>query len=179
MPFDYENICTSSLICNKWSITFWCSENNKTMGASTSKRPIMDGRFKMISSNLEGFKFPQLTSVLIASFSLIITIILSPRTWERKQTFTFCLRLHDDLFLSHKSSCMATNVFSQPVTSAQWWNSFPAWITILFPLWCVGTNDWCLPPTVLSLPGSCCLSHGLQLPLIFKCYTLLSNLKWH
>ena len=112
MPFDYENICTSSLICNKWSITFWCSENNKTMGASTSKRPIMDGRFKMISSNLEGFKFPQLTSVLIASFSLIITIILSPRTWERKQTFTFCLRLHDDLFLSHKSSCMATNVFS-------------------------------------------------------------------
>ena len=45
----------------------------------------MEGRFQMISSNLEGFKFPQLTSVLIASFSLIITIILSPRTWERNK----------------------------------------------------------------------------------------------
>ena len=59
-----------------------------------------------------GFKFPQLTSVLIASFSLIITIILSPRTWERKQTFTFCLRLHDDLFLSHTNPHVWQQMYS-------------------------------------------------------------------
>ena len=135
---------------------------------------MMDGRFQMISSNLERFKFPQLTSVLIASFSLIIPIILSPRTWE----------IYKHLLLVSGFMTANSNKSIQTVTSAQWWNSFPAWITILFPLWCVGTNDWCLPPTVLSLPGSCCFSHGLQLPLRCKCVTLFTiiskNIKsWH
>ena len=144
----------------------------------------MEGRFQMISSNLERYKFPQLTSVLIASFSLIITIILSPRTWERSKHLLF-VSGYMLIYLCHPNPHILQQMYAQTVTSAQWWNSFPAWITILFPLWCVGTKDWCLPPTALSLPGSCCFSHGLQLPLKCKCvvtlYSVISNdiKTWH
>ena len=49
-----------------------------------------------------------------------------------------------------------------------WWNSFPVWRTILFPLfWVTAANDWCLPPPDLSLAedGNCCFNQLLQFPL--------------
>ena len=55
-------------------------------------------------------------------------------------------------------------------TSPHWWNIFPAWYWILFPLiFCPAAKEGWRPVRSVLVPGSCCLIQGDQLPRLHSC----------